>query len=193
MHKRAKVWARDHLATTKWTTRFRSSAPRKKERKITLSQGHRATGARSASTSWWSRLLGLNEGGCTRNLLERLPFVKRGPRGPSRVVRPNTTAGMGVQTHAPQSFATNKIHTHKYTALTFIPLNLYEQFKRLANLWFLIIAILHVRHRPSLPPSLPPTLPQARVTPSADDDWYDADDGECALLGRVRVRVCDHR
>ena len=142
MHKRAKVWAKDHLApATKWTTRFRSSAPRKKERKITLSRGQRA----GAASTWWRRLLGLDEGGYTRTLLDRLPFVGRGPRGPSRVVRPNTQAGVGVQTHAPQSFAGNKIHTHKYTALTFVPLNLYEQFKRLANLWFLIVAILHVR------------------------------------------------
>lgn len=39
----------------------------------------------------------------------------------------------------------NAIKTYKYNVLTFIPLNLYEQFKRVANLYFLALLILQVR------------------------------------------------
>lgn len=37
----------------------------------------------------------------------------------------------------------NQIHTTKYTLLTFIPKNLFEQFHRLANVYFLLIIILN--------------------------------------------------
>lgn len=39
-------------------------------------------------------------------------------------------------------FVSNSIRTHKYTVLTFLPLNLYHQFSRLANFYFLIIVLL---------------------------------------------------
>uniref|UniRef100_A0A8C7Q1P6 Phospholipid-transporting ATPase n=1 Tax=Oncorhynchus mykiss TaxID=8022 RepID=A0A8C7Q1P6_ONCMY len=38
----------------------------------------------------------------------------------------------------------NGIKTYKYNALTFIPLNLFEQFKRAANLYFLALLILQI-------------------------------------------------
>uniref|UniRef100_A0A673YH10 Phospholipid-transporting ATPase n=1 Tax=Salmo trutta TaxID=8032 RepID=A0A673YH10_SALTR len=38
----------------------------------------------------------------------------------------------------------NGIKTYKYNALTFIPLNLFEQFKRVANLYFLALLILQI-------------------------------------------------
>ncbi|KAJ7100830.1 hypothetical protein B0H15DRAFT_462680 [Mycena belliarum] len=38
----------------------------------------------------------------------------------------------------------NKVRTTKYTLLTFVPKNLYEQFRRVANLFFLTIAILQL-------------------------------------------------
>uniref|UniRef100_A0A8C0G3C0 ATPase phospholipid transporting 8B3 n=1 Tax=Chelonoidis abingdonii TaxID=106734 RepID=A0A8C0G3C0_CHEAB len=41
----------------------------------------------------------------------------------------------------------NTIKTAKYNALTFLPLNLYEQFHRLANLYFLFVILLQVRSR----------------------------------------------
>ena len=41
-------------------------------------------------------------------------------------------------------FQNNHIKTSKYTALTFIPLNLFEQFQRLANFYFLCLLILQV-------------------------------------------------
>lgn len=39
----------------------------------------------------------------------------------------------------------NAIKTYKYNALTFLPLNLYEQLKRAANLYFLALLILQVQ------------------------------------------------
>lgn len=39
-------------------------------------------------------------------------------------------------------FKSNYIRTTKYTAITFFPVCLFVQFKRLANIYFLIMAIL---------------------------------------------------
>uniref|UniRef100_A0A2K6H033 ATPase phospholipid transporting 8B1 n=1 Tax=Propithecus coquereli TaxID=379532 RepID=A0A2K6H033_PROCO len=41
-----------------------------------------------------------------------------------------------------QLFLNNAIKTYKYNAFTFLPLNLFEQFKRAANMYFLILLIL---------------------------------------------------
>jgi phospholipid-translocating ATPase len=50
-------------------------------------------------------------------------------------------------------FARNKIRTAKYTALSFIPKNLYYQFHNVANLYFLFIIVLGVRYcSPCFPP-----------------------------------------
>ena len=38
----------------------------------------------------------------------------------------------------------NVIHTAKYNVFSFLPLNLYEQFHRMSNLYFLLIIILQV-------------------------------------------------
>ncbi|PCH37130.1 phospholipid-translocating P-type ATPase [Wolfiporia cocos MD-104 SS10] len=38
-------------------------------------------------------------------------------------------------------YARNKVRTSKYTILTFIPKNLYEQFRRVANIYFLALAV----------------------------------------------------
>ncbi|XP_051960985.1 phospholipid-transporting ATPase IC [Xyrauchen texanus] len=41
-------------------------------------------------------------------------------------------------------YSGNAIKTYKYNVLTFLPLNLYEQFKRAANLYFLCLLILQI-------------------------------------------------
>lgn len=57
-------------------------------------------------------------------------------------------------------FPNNFISTGKYTALTLIPKNLFEQFHRVANIWFLIVSILQI-----LPLNLSPTSSWATIAP----------------------------
>lgn len=44
----------------------------------------------------------------------------------------------------PFKFIHNKISTTKYTPWSFIPKNLYEQFRRAANFYFLVIAVIQL-------------------------------------------------
>lgn len=46
--------------------------------------------------------------------------------------------------HPRQQFARNKIRTARYTALSFIPKNLWYQFHNIANCYFLLLIILTV-------------------------------------------------
>ncbi|KAK6312712.1 hypothetical protein J4Q44_G00160590 [Coregonus suidteri] len=41
-------------------------------------------------------------------------------------------------------YATNAIKTSKYNTFNFLPLNLFEQFQRIANAYFLILLLLQV-------------------------------------------------
>lgn len=45
------------------------------------------------------------------------------------------------------SFQGNEISTGKYSLITFLPKNLFEQFRRLANAYFLFLLFLQVRTR----------------------------------------------
>lgn len=56
-------------------------------------------------------------------------------------------------------FARNSIKTTKYTLLTFLPKNLFEQFRRAANAYFLLVALIQ------LIPTLSPTNPYSSVVP----------------------------
>jgi hypothetical protein len=47
----------------------------------------------------------------------------------------------------PPEVSNNEISTSKYTLLTFLPVNLFLQFCRVANLYFLITAALQVQYR----------------------------------------------
>jgi hypothetical protein len=74
---------------------------------------------------------------------------------PSRIIKPILTRaavqrsffqhiakGFGI--HLKGDVTTNEISTAKYTVITFLPVNLFEQFCRVANLYFLLTAILQV-------------------------------------------------
>ncbi|EKM52958.1 uncharacterized protein PHACADRAFT_259127 [Phanerochaete carnosa HHB-10118-sp] len=41
-------------------------------------------------------------------------------------------------------YVRNKVRTSKYTIITFVPKNLFEQFRRVANLYFLAVAVLQI-------------------------------------------------
>ncbi|WVZ56792.1 hypothetical protein U9M48_007272 [Paspalum notatum var. saurae] len=62
---------------------------------------------------------------------------------------------------APARFPDNSIHTTKYSVLTFLPRNLYEQFHRVAYLYFLVLVALN------MVPQLGVLSPAASVLPLA--------------------------
>lgn len=64
----------------------------------------------------------------------------------------------------------NNIRTTKYTPITFIPRNLFEQFQRIANFYFLVVAIL------STIPSISPV--------SSATNWFPL----CFVLGVTALR-----
>jgi hypothetical protein len=75
----------------------------------------------------------------------------------SRGLLHHLAKGFGV--HLRGDVATNEVSTAKYTLLTFLPVNLFEQFLRAANLYFLLTAILQ------LIPGLSPTSWFTTVAP----------------------------
>ncbi|KAK3611098.1 hypothetical protein CHS0354_000105 [Potamilus streckersoni] len=69
---------------------------------------------------------------------------KSGPK--FRTIVPNHTVPdepIKQKSHPNRTYASNKIKTTKYTILTFIPKNLFEQFHRFANLYFIFIVGLN--------------------------------------------------
>lgn len=63
------------------------------------------------------------------------------------------------------SLQSNVIHTAKYNAFSFLPLNLYEQFHRTSNLYFLLIIILQVGWVGAAPGVSPPPMPPLPGSP----------------------------
>uniref|UniRef100_A0A8D0GRR0 Phospholipid-transporting ATPase n=1 Tax=Sphenodon punctatus TaxID=8508 RepID=A0A8D0GRR0_SPHPU len=62
----------------------------------------------------------------------------------TRTVRSNLLLpGPEADTPTKSSMASNQVKTTKYTALSFLPKNLFEQFHRLANVYFVFIALLN--------------------------------------------------
>ncbi|KAF8795476.1 phospholipid-transporting ATPase VB-like isoform X2 [Argiope bruennichi] len=82
------------------------------------------------------------------SLVQRLFFWKNRKRPPEkqvRVVHNNVTLPENVPAkhHPHRGYACNRIRTTKYTVLSFIPKNLFEQFHRIANLYFIGIVLLN--------------------------------------------------
>ena len=83
------------------------------------------------------------------------------------------TVHIGGPPHA--THASNKIKTSLYTILNFVPLNLFKQFHRVANVWFFLICCLQ-------------TIKSISVTdgkPSAARAGWVA--GRCAVVAVVTV------
>lgn len=93
---------------------------------------------RQRLTAWYDKLASIN--------VENL-FVRRREPGPSRIVRVNQDLPPDYYDHKGRIkkeyiFTSNQVITSKYTIITFLPRNLLEQFRRIANIFFLGIAIL---------------------------------------------------
>ena len=65
------------------------------------------------------------------------------PTGLEEDPRFQNLANLDEKVKASKKYAGNRIHTTKYTILSFIPKNLFEQFHRLANVYFVIVAFLN--------------------------------------------------
>ncbi|KAF9478485.1 phospholipid-translocating P-type ATPase [Pholiota conissans] len=92
---------------------------------------------------WYARLAAYNVGDL---------FTRKRPPGPPRTIYVNEplpesyfdAKGKRRREHV---YTTNQVITSKYTLITFIPRNLLEQFRRVANIFFLGIAILQFFHQ----------------------------------------------
>lgn len=102
----------------------------------------------------------------------------------SRGVLHHVAKAFGI--HLKGDVATNEISTAKYTLLTFLPVNLFEQFLRVANMYFLLMVILQ------LIPGLSPTSLFTTVAPlvfvlavnAIKEGYDDVQRHRCAGKGR---------
>eukprot|EP00736_Rhodelphis_marinus_P000974 Rmarinus@m.28950 len=78
--------------------------------------------------------------------------IKPGPSPDRTVKRKEVEESLDVRTihindaaaNAFSKFPNNYVSTTKYTPLLFLPKNLLEQFRRIANIWFLLISLLQM-------------------------------------------------
>uniref|UniRef100_A0A7S2QSA1 Phospholipid-transporting ATPase n=1 Tax=Norrisiella sphaerica TaxID=552664 RepID=A0A7S2QSA1_9EUKA len=82
--------------------------------------------------------------GSTCSILSCLPCFKsyRGDMGPTRTVISNAPFSTDQELLYNHSFISNYVRTTRYTWWNFLPKNLWEQFQRAANVYFLIMAII---------------------------------------------------
>ncbi|KAI0273495.1 hypothetical protein BC834DRAFT_1024630 [Gloeopeniophorella convolvens] len=97
---------------------------------------------RTGFVAWYDRLI-------SSFSIEDL-FVRKRPPGPPRTIFINEPLPEDYYDHKQKvpkvlkeyQYPSNQIITSKYTLVTFLPRNLLEQFRRIANIFFLFIAIL---------------------------------------------------
>ncbi len=79
---------------------------------------------------------------------EPSPLIEPNPTSSSKTEKPKEEPRIIYVNDRVQNkrfrYCNNAVRTTKYTLLTFVPQNLFEQFCRLANLYFLLISILQV-------------------------------------------------
>lgn len=94
--------------------------------------------ASSGVSSWYQKVAEFN--------VETL-FSRKRPVGPPRTIfinedLPEEYFDVKHRVKKEHVYSTNQVITSKYTIITFLPRNLLEQFRRIANVFFLAIAIL---------------------------------------------------
>lgn len=82
------------------------------------------------------------------------------------------------------SYPSNKIRTAKYTALTFVPEDLWLQFHNVANIYFLFVVILNVRNHPLTTGNLYVSLSTHTVDLVFCDIWCQQPSTECRAAHR---------
>jgi phospholipid-translocating ATPase len=65
-------------------------------------------------------------------------------RAENRTIHVGNTYPPGVEVTVPEKYPDNRVTSSKYTKWTFIPKNLFEQFHRIANFYFLCVALVEV-------------------------------------------------
>ncbi|KFD54817.1 hypothetical protein M513_04251 [Trichuris suis] len=108
-------------------------------------------------------------------IIKRYGRNKKAPKEKERRLRANNKFF-----NEQYDYARNFIRTSKYNLFTFLPKNLFEQFQRLANFYFLILMILQLIPEISSLTSLTTILPLVAVllltaAKDAFDDLYDKD------------------
>lgn len=114
----------------------------------------------------------------------RTVYINQQPPPPTPAAPPSPSLGSDDASPSPPPptpppnlprYATNKVTTAKYTVVTFLPKNLFEQFRRLANFYFLCLAIIHSTIDSPVSPltSILPLLFVVSVTAvkQAYEDW----------------------
>lgn len=123
-HKELAIPSRDVGGTSATSTVFGHSRQASRSESI-------YTLRRAEIPPWWKRLI----------FCRNSKFDDRGYRlvVPNHTVPPKTPK----RDHPNGRRVGNKIHTTKYTVLSFLPKNLLEQFHRVANLYFIFIVLLN--------------------------------------------------
>jgi hypothetical protein len=80
------------------------------------------------------------------------------PEPPKRVFAINDS-----NSNAQYKFPSNEVKTSRYTIITFLPVNLFEQFRRLANFYFLITVLLDCIEEVQVYPVYTMALPLAFI------------------------------
>ncbi|KAI5109536.1 putative phospholipid-transporting ATPase VA, partial [Silurus meridionalis] len=121
----------------------------------------------------------------------------------TRTVHANIVSEQNPNPNPNRLYANNKIKTTKYTVLSFIPKNLFEQFHRFANVYFVFIALLNFvpvvkAFQPVL--ALAPVLFILSVT-AIKDLWEDyrrhrsdqeINHMDCLVYSRIERRYVEH-
>lgn len=83
----------------------------------------------------------------TQDKEEKAEKAKKKPMGERRTLYinlPLPTLSLTAKGDPIVRFVRNKVRTSKYTIITFIPKNLFEQFRRAANIYFLALVVIQL-------------------------------------------------